>query len=247
MTKKSTKTPVEIKMATIMAVSAILHSSDTAAIDKTLRTTTGAKDDFFDGEFVVIDVGALGESANSIDWPALLPLFRKYNLNPVAVRNAPVELAAVISAYGLSIDNVAAPVKPQSNDAKPSADSAETSSDLIIQRPMLVDQPVRGGQRVYARGCDMIVTAVVNSGAEIIADGSIYMYAPLRGRALAGASGDTTAKIFASSMEAELVSVAGIYRTFDNGVPNELKGKPLKVLLSGEKLEMLPIDATSKL
>lgn len=234
-------------MATIMAVSAILHSADTAAIDKTLKSTTGGKDDFFDGEFVVIDVGALAETANTLDWPALLPLFRKYNLIPVAVRNAPAELAAVIAAHGLSIDNVTAPAKPQPVEIVEVAAVSPVEEAIIVQRPMIVDQPVRGGQRIYARGCDMIVTAVVNSGAEIIADGSIYMYSPLRGRALAGASGDTTAKIYASSMEAELVSIAGIYRTFENGVPRDIKGKPLKVVLTGETLDMLPIDATSKL
>lgn len=246
MTKK-TKTAVEIKMATIMAVSAILHSVDTSAIEKTLKATTGSKDDFFDGEFVVIDVGALADSAKDVDWTSLVHLFRKYNLNPVAVRNAPADLVAVIASQGLSVDSVATLGKPKTSQPAIADVTVSEPEVSTTSGPMLVDQPVRGGQRLYARGCDMIVTAVVNSGAEIIADGSIYMYAPLRGRALAGAKGDTNAKIFTSSMEAELVSIAGMYRTFEDGMPKEFKGKPLKVVLTGETLDMLPIDATSKL
>jgi septum site-determining protein MinC len=84
---------------------------------------------------------------------------------------------------------------------------------------MIVDTPVRAGQRIYARGTDLIITAVVNNGAEIIADGSIHVYAPLHGRALAGASGNAGARIFALSMQPELVSIAGVYRTFDDGFP----------------------------
>jgi hypothetical protein len=82
---------------------------------------------------------------------------------------------------------------------------------------VIVDTPVRAGQRIYARGADLIVTAVVNNGAELIADGSIHVYAPLHGRALAGASGDANARIFALQLQPELVSIAGVYRTFDEG------------------------------
>ena len=102
---------------------------------------------------------------------------------------------------------------------------------------MIIDLPVRSGQRIYARGCDLIVMATVNPGAEVIADGSIHVYAPLRGRALAGASGDAGARIFSLAMAAELVSIAGVYRTFDEGWPKELAGQPAQVLLKDDKLE----------
>jgi septum site-determining protein MinC len=108
---------------------------------------------------------------------------------------------------------------------------------------MIVDTPVRAGQRIYARGADLIVTAVVNSGAELIADGSIHIYAPLRGRALAGASGNAQARIFALSMEAELVSIAGIYRTFENGLPKELAKQPAQVRLAGDRIDVVSIRA----
>lgn len=232
-------------MATIMAVSAVLHSTDTNVLDASLKSTTGGSADFFDGEFVVIDVGQLQDLASHVNWPAVIMLFRKYNLNPVAVRNAPVELAAVIAAHGLSIDQVATTSTPLEQRLD-EPDEEPLPVAMPSARAMIVDTPVRGGQRLYAKDCDMIVTAVVNSGAEIIADGSIFMYAPLRGRALAGAKGDSTARIFTTCMEAELISIAGMYRTFENGMPADIKGKAVEVVLHDEKLDIFPI-ATSRL
>lgn len=101
---------------------------------------------------------------------------------------------------------------------------------------VIIDRPLRSGQQVYARGSDLVVLAAVNAGAEVIADGSIHIYAPLRGRALAGASGETGARIFTTRFEAELVSIAGVYRTFESGIPDALAGKPVQVQL-GEASE----------
>ncbi|WP_102664727.1 septum site-determining protein MinC, partial [Herbaspirillum sp. BH-1] len=111
-------------------------------------------------------------------------------------------------------------------------------------RTVVIDTPVRAGQRIYARGADLVVLAAVNNGAELIADGCIHVYAPLRGRALAGASGNTEARIFAASLEAELVSIAGVYRTFENGHAPELAGKQVQVRLQGERIDVLPMSAS---
>ncbi|MGH8853441.1 MAG: septum site-determining protein MinC, partial [Telluria sp.] len=110
---------------------------------------------------------------------------------------------------------------------------------------MIIDTPVRAGQRVYARGSDLIITAVVNNGAEIIADGSIHVYAPLNGRALAGASGNPEARIFALSMQPELVSIAGVYRTFDDGFPNDLTRQPAQIRLVGDRLDISSLAPAS--
>ena len=109
---------------------------------------------------------------------------------------------------------------------------------------MIIDTPVRAGQRIYARGCDLIIMASVNNGAEVIADGSIHVYAPLRGRALAGASGNTDARIFAISMEPELVSIAGMYRTFEDGFPAEMAQQAVQVRLIGDRIDLLVLNAT---
>ena len=103
---------------------------------------------------------------------------------------------------------------------------------------MVVDRPLRSGQHVYARGRDLIVLAMVNPGAEVMADGHIHVYAPLRGKAIAGARGDVNARIFTSCLEAELIAIAGTYRTSETPLPPEVTGKPAQISLQGEKLVM---------
>jgi septum site-determining protein MinC len=94
---------------------------------------------------------------------------------------------------------------------------------------------VRSGQRVYARSRDLVVTATVSAGAEVIADGCVHIYGALRGRAMAGAREDTTARVFCQEFHAELVSIAGVFRVFET-IPPELAGKPVQAWLDGEKL-----------
>jgi septum site-determining protein MinC len=106
---------------------------------------------------------------------------------------------------------------------------------------LIVDKPLRSGQQVYAKGGDLIIMAAVNHGAEVIADGSIHVYAPLRGKAIAGAKGNTDARIFALSMEPELLSIAGTYRTTENPLPASVLGKPAQIRLEGERLVFDPI------
>jgi septum site-determining protein MinC len=104
---------------------------------------------------------------------------------------------------------------------------------------MVIDKPLRSGQHVYAKGRDLIVLAMVNPGAEIMADGHIHVYAPLRGKAIAGARGDEQARIFASCLEAELLSIAGTYRTSgDAPLPADVAGKAAQISLQGDKLVM---------
>jgi septum site-determining protein MinC len=110
---------------------------------------------------------------------------------------------------------------------------------------LFLTRPLRSGQQIYARGGDLIVLAAVNSGAEVIADGHIHIYAPLHGRALAGASGDTEARIFSTRFDAQLVSIAGLYRTFDSGVPADLAGQTVQVRLTektGDSLGKLIVE-----
>ncbi len=113
------------------------------------------------------------------------------------------------------------------------------------QPALVVDRPLRSGQQVYARGRDLVVLAMVNPGAEVIADGHIHVYAPLRGKAIAGARGNADARIFASALEAELISIAGVYRTSDVPLPDNVRGKAAQVRLhssdGGDKLLIEPI------
>ena len=255
MSKTQSSKPIEIKISTVVAVSAILRALDLATLDAAMKNMTGGASDYFDHEFAVLDVSSC-DFTGDVDWQALIALFDSYNLNAVAVRGAPAEMEPAIIASGLSIDTL---VKPRQDLQEEQAEVAVASEPVPAPAPaqspalqpaqavgvpaMIVDTPVRAGQRIYARGADLIVTAVVNNGAELIADGSIHIYAPLRGRALAGASGNAEARIFTLSMEAELVSIAGIYRTFESGLPQDLAKKAAQVRLAGDRIDVLSIRA----
>ncbi|HEY0489264.1 MAG TPA: septum site-determining protein MinC [Telluria sp.] len=256
MLKSPSQLPIEIKISTVVAISTILHSAEPLAIDAALKQMTGGVSDFFEDEFAVIDVSAIAADAPPIDWAQLVEVLKKYRLNAVAVRGATPAMAEAIRARGLSIDDGSSGVKPREDaDIAPAAPAsapapaAAPAPAPAVAAPigaMIVDTPVRAGQRVYARGCDLIITAVVNNGAEIIADGSIHVYAALHGRALAGASGNAEARIFALSMQPELVSIAGVYRTFDEGFPPELALRPAQIRLHGDRLDILSLSSATR-
>ncbi|UTY57044.1 septum site-determining protein MinC [Massilia sp. erpn] len=246
--------PIEIKISTVVAVSAILYTSDRIALDAALNEMTGGVPDFFEGDLAVIDVGSLAPGCERIDWASTIALLRKYRLNPVAVRNATPDMVEEIQAHGLSLDSgkrdEPAPPAPAPAKAAPAAPATATAP---AQAPavgaggtMIIDTPVRAGQRIYARGGDLIVMAVVNNGAELIADGSIHVYNTLNGRALAGASGKTDARIFALSMAPELLSIAGVYSTFEDGFPAAHARQPTQIRLVGDRLDIQSVNSATR-
>lgn len=263
MSKNPSRKPIEIKISTVVAVSAILRDANLAVLDTAMQEMTGGNADFFDDEFAVLDVGSLEPADQTIDWAAITALLKSYRLNAVAVRNATPEMATQVLAHGLSLDGsvkerppVSAVPQQAEIELAPVAVAEPEPAPVQVAAPapapaqfaantMIVDTPVRAGQRIYARGADLVITAAVNNGAEVIADGSIHIYAPLRGRALAGASGNTEARIFTLSMEAELVSIAGMYRTFENGFPKDSAQQATQIRLVGDRIDMLPIKAAA--
>lgn len=151
-----------------------------------------------------------------------------------------------------------APIEPEPGPAQPDLPGLETETKVEAEpaapsslppvmpktRPtLIIDKPVRTGQRIHAEGANLVVLAIVNAGAELIADGDIHIYAPLRGRALAGARGNTAARIYVQSMEAELVAIAGYFQVFDEGIPDEIRGKFCQVYLDGEKVVIKPMSS----
>ena len=134
------------------------------------------------------------------------------------------------------------PHQPEPDDPPPVPDPEEPlplpEEPLDDTQATIIYRPVRTGQRAFAPRGDLTLLAQVNAGAEVIAAGSIHVYAPLRGRALAGVRGDRGARIFTLAMEAELVSIAGCYRLLDDFA---LRGKPAQAYLDGEKLVIAPL------
>jgi septum site-determining protein MinC len=129
-------------------------------------------------------------------------------------------------------------------DARAGTNPQAAAQAAALLGALVIDKPLRSGQQVYARGRDLVVLAMVNAGAEVIADGHIHVYAPLRGRAIAGARGNADARIFALSMEAELLSIAGLYRTGETPLPADVWGKPTQArLVAGPEGNRLVFDA----
>lgn len=239
----------EIKSATLPLVALVLKSADLDALARDLESRYGDIPDFFSQDALVIDLSRLDAEApeggrTAIDFPALIELLRKYRLAPVAVRGGTAEQAAAALAAGL----VPAPdarigTAPRSGNAAASGARVEPAAAPAPTGALLVDRPLRSGQQVYARGRDLVVLAMVNAGAEVIADGHIHVYAPLRGRAIAGARGNAEARIFALSMEPELVAIAGLYRTGETLLPAAVWGKPTQLrLVSGSGGNRLVFD-----
>ena len=236
----------ELKSATLSLVAVVLKTTDMAQVSHALDERFGDAPGLFDQDPVVIDLSQVRDSLEPIDFVVLTQLLRGHKMLPVAVRSGNSQQMEDALAAGLSESHgSAAPALPvrtfTPEDAPAAAAAAPAEQAAFARTSMIIDKPLRSGQRVYAKGADLVVLAVVSHGAEVIADGSIHVYAPLRGRALAGAMGDTAARIFATCMEPQLLSIAGIYRTTETELPASVLGRPGQVRLDGEKLVVQPL------
>ncbi|MBI3431080.1 MAG: septum site-determining protein MinC [Hydrogenophilales bacterium] len=226
---------LELKTTRLAGIQVILNSAEHAALDTHISTLFAATPDFFGGEAAVFECGRLPADAPSPDWAWLAQELKSRGLNPFAVQNASAELAAAAQQAGLLVLNDAAPapaVVAAEPAPEPVPEPAPEPAAAAAAPTRIIDKPLRSGQRVYAAGGDIVVLAAVNPGAEVIADGSIHVYAPLKGRALAGARGDTSARIFTTQLEAELVSIAGVYRTFESAPDAAVAKKPAQIRLA---------------
>ncbi len=250
----------EIKSAQLPLVALLLKSANVEQVAADVLQQFGPDSespDFFDHDALVLDFSQLDPDTPVLDLVPLLKVLRSCSLVPVAVRGAsPAGMAAAL-AVGL----VEAPVEAHRSRtvAEPGPAEApvvqetirevvhEVVHEVVREVPgpatLVVDKPLRSGQKIYARGCDLVVLAMVNQGAEVVADGNIHVYAPLRGKAMAGARGNTTARIFSLCLEPELISIAGVYRTSENALAPNVQGKAAQVRLSNDGQEKLIIEA----
>lgn len=234
---------VEIKGSMFTLPVLRLYSADVQAIGEDLSQRLAQHLSFFANAPVVIDLEHLQDDAD-LEFSVLAALLRCHQLVPVAVRQGSEQQNAAAIAAGLAVlkggATTAAPASKKSADVAPKSEAS--SIPQVAARPTrVVRQPVRSGQQIYAQGGDLIVMAPVNAGAEVIADGNIHIYAPLRGRALAGVLGDANARIFAQSMEAELVAIAGNYQVYEETLPTAMRGKAVQVYLEGTQLLIAPL------
>jgi septum site-determining protein MinC len=254
----------KIKSAHLQLVALMIKTADwdvlTADLDAKFGTQ-GESPDFFDHDALVLDFSPLEADLPVQDLAPLLKVLRTCRLIPVAVRGANAAWVEAARAYGLveapmdaprvvplsaSASNTTA-MPTQAPPAPPQVVFQDVYHEVIreVAGPgtMVIDKPLRSGQKIYARGCDLVVLAMVNQGAEVVADGNIHVYAPLRGKAMAGASGNVHARIFSTCLEPELISIAGIYRTSENPLPEPVRGKAAQVRLSNDGQDKLLIEA----
>lgn len=224
-----------------MTVLELLHY-ETESIDHELREKTRQAPDFFENLPVVIDLEKLAPDAE-IPFKELVAQCRSFSIKVVAVRGGhpSQQLAAKDAGLGVLAKQKDRPLDSSTEEA-PKVEVKEVIREVVKtvvknerQQSKIVHTPIRSGQQVYAADGDLIIMASVSAGAEILADGNIHVYGALRGRALAGVKGNTSARIFCHSLEAELVSVAGQYKISEDLNKSQL-GKPMQVYLDNDAL-----------
>ncbi len=246
---------IEFHNTTLGATIAVLQAAEPSTLADALHKMLGGMPDFFNGEAVILDFAGVMQMPARVDWSGLQSLLRRYRLQPIGVMHLSVEHHEGVRRAGLALidpsqlatrppaEAHARPTPPTEPAPMPAPSPAVVAT---VTPTMFVERPLRSGQQVYAHGTDLVLLGGVSPGAEVIADGSIHCYGPLRGRAIAGARGDQTARILASNFGPELVSIAGVYRTFERGIPEVFAGGPTLVRLSGAdhtlNLEALKLD-----
>ena len=171
----------------------------------------------FENTPVVLDCSAI--DGNMLDLQSFAQHMRESGLIPVALQGGTPLLETLAQCQGIATvsasDSHAKSKKSKTEPVQVEKNTVNTESKLAARATKLVTLPIRSGQQVVSKGGDLVITAAVSHGAELLADGHIHVYGALRGRALAGIAGDKTARIFCQSLEAELVSIAGFYKLRD--------------------------------
>ncbi len=224
-----------------------------------LHKEIGRAPDFFKNAPVVIDVGPIADRkpTNLAEFSRRL---RQLQLVPVGVQNGnedwnrvainaglglfPAGRPASISGPAATGDQAAVaddrrqePVAPIAPPVRSNPTSAISKAVGSAASAKIVNDPVRAGQQIYAKNADLVVLAQVQPGAELMADGNIHIYSNLRGRAHAGVGGNTNARIFCRSMEAQLISIAGIYLVNDE-IEQQFLGQPVQIGCQNETIVM---------
>jgi septum site-determining protein MinC len=249
----TTKRPVAFDLKGTMAPLTVLRlrATDVALVERQLRVKIAQLPQLFIDAPVLLDLGALGDDAAALPFAELVQVLKLCKLVPVAVSNVPDALRAAAVAAGLGVLQPQAAPRAQDRSAfegpvaeAPAAPEPQSARKAAAPAahggPVVVTQPVRGGQVVYAQNNDLVVLAPVNPGAQVIADGHVHIYAPLRGRAVAGAQGLLGARIFCQKLEAEMVAISGAYIMPDE-IPADRRGKPAQIYLDAGECRIAPL------
>jgi septum site-determining protein MinC len=194
---------------------------------------------FFRNAPVVLDLDSLPPDAE-LEFQGFSAALRRHGLIAVSLQGGTRHQQESALAAGLTL-LTARSERSERSETEPRAAAVERAPELPYQRTTkLITEPVRSGRQIYAQNGDLVVSAPVSPGAELLADGSIHVYGALRGRALAGASGDGTARIFCQSLEAELVSIAGLYLVSED-MGKDVQHRKVQVYIQDDNLHIDPM------
>jgi septum site-determining protein MinC len=229
---------LEIRFGPLDLAQVRIRTTDPGAIVDELTGRVATAPRFFERTAVCLDLSPLRTEPQAAEVRAVVDAVRRAGMLPVGLVQGP----AFVEALGQALDmpvlaQFRAPTRPPPvvQAAAPVVQAAEAAES---GRPTLLHhQPVRSGQRVTARHRDLIVTASVGAGAEVMADGCVHIYGALRGRVMAGVHGDVSARVFCQAFYAELVSIAGVFRVYET-LPADLAGQPVQAWLEGETLNI---------
>ncbi|MCE7913496.1 MAG: septum site-determining protein MinC [Nitrosomonas sp. PRO4] len=223
---------LEFKSSTFFAPILILFNNDLIAVEEALRAKIDLAPEFFKDSPLIIDLRELNKQQHDIDFNELIGILRKVGFFPVGIRGGSEQQNKQAHTLSIPVDTVreqgASIIIGETQKTETNAQASSQSVTPAVKTPVnptpvppttpastLVTQPIRSGQRVYATG-DLIIMSQVSAGAEIMAEGNIHVYNTLRGRALAGVHGNTSARIFCFDLQAELISIAGDYKTSED-------------------------------
>ncbi len=222
----------ELKFGQVGIANLRLHVCDAQALHDEIQRRVRTAPTLFERAPLVIDLGSLARLPDIVAARALLDAVHSAGMLPVGLAYGSPENEHLARELNLPLFAKFRAAASSGVEKDPAAAHSPPAPGLSGRHH---DKPVRSGQQIYAQGRDLVLNATVGNGAEVIADGSIHVYGRLSGRAMAGAQGETGARIYCMDFQAELLSIAGCYRVFEE-FPAELHGKPVQAWLEGEKL-----------
>ncbi|KAA9001771.1 septum site-determining protein MinC [Affinibrenneria salicis] len=228
------QTPIELKGSSFTLSVVHVHDAQPEVIYQALQEKVEQAPAFLKNAPVVINVSAVD---TALDWLPVQQAISSAGLHVVGVSGCKDErLRQAIADAGL-------PLLSEGKELPPRRAAEPVPAAPVVSKTRVVSAPVRSGQQIYARNCDLIITSQVSAGAEVIADGNIHIYGMMRGRALAGVSGDASCQIFCTHLAAELVSIAGRYWLSDQ-IPPAFFGQAARLNLLDNTLNIQSLDYT---
>ena len=244
-TQTPDQAPVFQLKGSMLAITVLeLARNNLDGLDRQLAAKVAQAPNFFSNTPLVLALDKLPANEGAVDLPGLMRVCRQHGLRTLAIRASRIEDIAAAIAIDLPVLPPSGarerPVEPEVEVKKPEPAPAPPPPPVepAVRPTKIITTPVRGGQQIYAQGGDLVVVSTVSPGAELLADGNIHVYGPMRGRALAGIKGNTRARIFCQQMTAELVSIAGQYKVSEDLRRDPLWGAGVQVSLSGDVLNI---------